>query len=132
MERRVGVEFVLQVQIQSILSRFSNDFKRSEERALTALKLQWPLQKADRVTVGKSRISLLLKGDILEKQCKFFLFWQQQEFYVLEWLIGQKMVGSSKNSSLWSGLLELWTENAKTFGIFNNLLGFLGGRSSPE
>ncbi|GLJ43973.1 hypothetical protein SUGI_0916710 [Cryptomeria japonica] len=50
-----------------------------------------------------------------------------QIFIVLLWTEN----GSSKNSSFWSGLLELWTENAKTFGIFNNLLGFLGGRS-PE
>ncbi|GLJ40764.1 hypothetical protein SUGI_0842870 [Cryptomeria japonica] len=98
------MEFVLQVQIQSIVNRFPNDFRRSEERALTALKLQCP-------------ISILLKGVILEKQgrlycssiflvffffcfgilCIFFLWSvifnghggrQQQEFYVLDWLIG--------------------------------------------
>ncbi|GLJ43974.1 hypothetical protein SUGI_0916720 [Cryptomeria japonica] len=121
------MEFVLQVQIQSILSRFPNDFKRSEERALTALKRRFnpflritvqiqftmcpngtqivlPLEKADRVTVGKSRISILLKGDILEKQSRlycsfiFFVFF----FFVLaaarilrsgvaDWSYGQKM-----------------------------------------
>ncbi|GLJ40763.1 hypothetical protein SUGI_0842840 [Cryptomeria japonica] len=109
------MEFVLQVQIQSIVNRFPNDFRRSEERALTALKRTF--NSLHRITVEKSRISILLKGVILEKQgrlycssiflvffffcfgilCIFFLWSvifnghggrQQQEFYVLEWLIG--------------------------------------------
>ncbi|GLJ40761.1 hypothetical protein SUGI_0842810 [Cryptomeria japonica] len=91
------MEFVLQVQIQSIVNRFPNDFRRSEERALTALKRRFNSRRA------LTALKLQCPADC-----------------------------SSKNSSFWSDLLELWTENAKIFGIFNNLLGFLGGRSPKK
>ncbi|XP_059065886.1 uncharacterized protein LOC131052404 isoform X2 [Cryptomeria japonica] len=105
----------------------------------------------------------------------FVLIFCEFLFCGLSFLMGME-VGSSKNSSFWSDLLELWTENgwtfledfwlrrilemnwrilwkkedlgagdldsssdlarnarsAKIFGIFNNLLGFLGGRSPKK
>ncbi|GLJ43946.1 hypothetical protein SUGI_0916070 [Cryptomeria japonica] len=91
---------------------------------------------------GKPReISILLKGDILEKQvfcfgilCISFLWSvifnghggrQQQEFYVLEWLIG---VMDRKCQDIWNfqqfagiNAASPYVEQ-KTFGIFNNLL----------
>ncbi|GLJ43976.1 hypothetical protein SUGI_0916800 [Cryptomeria japonica] len=103
------MEFVLQVQIQSILKRFPNDFKRSEERALMALKRRFnpflritvqiqfttcPNGTQITMAVAKSRSCYLLCFGIL---CISFLWGvifdghggrQRQEFYVLEWLIG--------------------------------------------
>ncbi|GLJ40762.1 hypothetical protein SUGI_0842820 [Cryptomeria japonica] len=91
------------------MSRFNS------QRGLTALKLQWPLQKAD-------RYSLVFR--------KFFLWViifnghggkQQQELYVLEWLIGDM----ASKWSVKSSTSVYWIGFGVDLGNFRNYTNFI-------